>query len=236
MKSSAFYSVLGIGVILVAGIIWFGVHEHGQNKSASNSMVPGAGAVSSSTSALMAQGDLAIYTNGEYGFSIFYPATSKVQTSFDSTYHLPSTWRVDALSDATGTPIVEIIAYQTKSNTSFPRYFETEVRIGVSSDPKEIAACDSAGDEETALPSAAFGGATWHVFSLQDAGMMQYAQGISYRTVHDGDCVALEQVESGSSYTDDTMASSSANIPQAVLTANYEALSAIVRTFSFARS
>ncbi len=221
-----------MGVLLVAGVVLLGVYTHAHISHSGNTASTTSENVSSKGS-LMAHTDLAIYTNGQYGFSLFYPATSTVQTSFDSTYHLPATWRVDALANATGTPVVEIIGYETKSDTSFPRYFEAEVRVGVSADPKEVAACDEASDGETALPSAAFGGASWHVFSLQLAGMMQYAQGISYRSIHDGSCYALEQVESGSSYVND--ATSTADISQSVLDAQYKALSTVIKSFSFAR-
>lgn len=178
---------------------------------------------------------LAIYTNGPYGFSIFYPQDAEVAYAFDATYHLGTSWRANALPEGTGTPIVAIIPYSVTSENSYPRYFHAMVRIGASSDPKEIERCELVADEqgETPLPDATFGGATWKAFAFQSAGMMQYASGVSYRTVREGRCIALEKVRTGSSYRDDPVSEN--DIPDDVLEQEYEALSAIAESFSFAR-
>ena len=156
-----------------------------------------------------------------------------METVFDSQYHLPATWRVNALTNASGTPVIAVVGYSTKSDTSYPRYFETEVRVGVSSDPKEIAACEKVSNGEVAGQDAVINGVTWKTFGLQDAGMMQYLSGTSYRTVHNNVCYALEQVETGSSYRDD--ASSSLDISDAVLKEKFDALTTIIQSFSFAK-
>ena len=229
MKISAFYALLAVGIILATGIVWWGMHRH-------------LSATSSATATSTTQGEagtpslagLSIYTNGQYGFSIFYPEQDKTESVFDTQYFLPATWRVNAFSQATGSPIIAIIGYQTKSDDSYPRYFETEVRVGASADPRELAACDSPSGDETALPDKVINGTTWKAFTVQDAGMMQYLNGISYRTIHDNTCFALEQVETGSSYLDDKP--SSADISQSTLDQHYKDLSSIIASFSFARS
>ena len=230
MKSSAFYAVLGLGIILVAGIIWWGIYSHHAKTAALSSVATSSAVVASSTQPLKG---LSIYTNGVYGFSIFYPGSDKTETTFDTQYHLPANWRENALQDASGTPIFAIIGYSTQSDTSYPRYFETEVRIGASKDPQELAACEKPSENETQLPDAVINKVTWKAFGLQDAGMMQYLQGTSYRTIHDNTCFALEEIETGSSYRD--TASSTSNIPDATLTQKYQDLSSIVQSFSFAR-
>jgi hypothetical protein len=229
MKSSAFYTVLGLGVIVVACVIWWGVshQKYSQNTHTASST----SATTTDTPGSPNLTGLSIYTNGDYGFSIFYPGAYAVQHSFDSTYHLPNTWRVNALPNATGTPLFQITGYSTKSDTSYPKYFEAEVRIGASADPKEVTACIKASGSEVAKPNETINGTVWRVFSLQDAGMMQYAQGTSYRTVHEGTCIALEQVESGSSYVGTP---SRQDIPEATLTQHYADLTNIVQSFSFA--
>ncbi len=230
MKTSAFYAVIGLGVLLAAVVVWFGLYAHHATAPVNGpNQTVGTGTSTPSQPSL--QG-FSIYTNGDYGFSIFYPATTTVSTTFDSAYILPTTWRVNALQNATGTPVIEVVGYQTKSTTHFPRYFKTEVRIGVSKDPQEIAACTKVGNGERAMPSAAFGGATWSVFAMSDAAMMQYNQGTSYRTMHDGMCYALEQIEVGSSYRD---VPSPSDIPESVLQAHFNELDSVVRSFSFAR-
>lgn len=178
---------------------------------------------------------LAIYTNGPYGFSIFYPQTAEVAYTFDASYHLGTNWRANASPDAEGSPVVAIIPYTTSSEDSYPRYFNAMVRVGASLDEEELARCEAVATEqgETVLPDRNIGGRTWKAFAFQSAGMMQYASGVSYRTVYEGRCIALEMVRTGSSYRED--APSERDIPDAVLVQEYEALQAIVESFSFAR-
>jgi hypothetical protein len=228
MKSSAFYAIIGAGVIMVACVIWYGLHAH----------QPDASSVASSTASSTSIPEkslagLSIYTNGTYGFSIFYPGADKTEAVFDSQYHLPPTWRANALPDTTGTPIFAIVGYSTQSSSSYPRYFETEVRIGASKDPKEIAVCERVGNGEVAMPNKVIGGVTWKAFAMQDAGMMQYLSDVSYRVIHDKACFALEEIQTGSSYRDDPPSSS--DIADSVLKQKYADLDTIVSSFSFAR-
>ncbi len=178
---------------------------------------------------------LAIYTNGPYGFSLFYPEMAAVGYGFDASYHLGTSWRANALPEGTGTPVVEIVPYAVTSEDSYPRYFNAMVRIGASADPKELARCEKAGENEgeTQLPDATIGGRAWKAFSFQDAGMMQYASGVSYRILTEGKCIAMEKVRTGSSYRED--APSDRDIPDTTLEGEYDALSAIVESFTFAR-
>ncbi len=226
MRSSLFYAVIGFGVLLVIGIIWWGLHRTHTEPAATATTT----AAESATSTPSLTG-LSIYTNGDYGFIIMYPAADRVQHTFDVTYHLPATWRVNALPNATGTPLVQITHYTTKSDTTFPRYYEAVVRVGASADPKEVASCTTATSDETAQPTETIHGTSWHVFSFESAGMSQYAKGISYRTVHDGSCIALEEIAAGASYRDNP---SAADIPQATLDTKYSELQPIVHSFAFA--
>ncbi|MDQ1299373.1 MAG: hypothetical protein QG636_41 [Patescibacteria group bacterium] len=178
---------------------------------------------------------LAIYTNGPYGFAIFYPQDAEVSYTFDASYHLGANWRANALGDSEGAPIVSILPFHTESEDSYPRYFNAMVRIGASIDPAEIERCEAAALDqgETVLPDAVIGSKTWKAFAFESAGMMQYANGVSYRTIHEGRCIALERVRTGSSYRED--APSEKDISDEVLSKEYEALSSIVESFSFAR-
>ncbi len=178
---------------------------------------------------------LAIYSNGPYGFTIFYPQNAEVSYTFDSSYHLGTAWRANALPESDGTPIVSIVPYHSESTDSYPRYFNAMVRIGASVDPVEIARCEEVALEqgEVALPDVVIGTMPWKAFSFQSAGMMQYANGVSYRTIHEGRCIALEKVRTGSSYRED--APSEKDVSDDVLLKEYEALSSIVESFSFAR-
>jgi hypothetical protein len=229
MKSSAFYAVIGIGVLLVAGIIWVSVSKHEASTKVQPQFLQAQSGFATSTPPLSG---LSIYTNGTYGFSIFYPQTDVATTTFDTKYDLPATWRVNALPNTSGTPIFQILGYSTQSNVNYPRYFEAEVRIGASTDPAEVSTCKTAQNGEVAEPDAVIHGTTLNVFSFEDAAMMQYVKATSYRTIHDGTCFALEEVETGSSYQD---ASSSIAVSDAVLAQKYANLQSVVQSFSFAR-
>jgi hypothetical protein len=177
----------------------------------------------------------AIYTNGTYGFAVRYPEMAKVDYTFEPTYHLGQYWRATAQADSVGTPLVSFATFETKSENSYPRYYYAMVRIGVSTDKKELDLCTKLGKNagETQLPDETIGGATWKVFSFESAGMMQYAKGVSYRTVYEGTCFAMEKIATGSSYRDDP--ASSKDIPDTELTKHYNELDSIVHSFMFAR-
>ncbi len=230
MRSSAFYAVIGVGVILVAVILWWTYHVHQSVMPQSSRTSTLATTLEASTTASLT--GLSIYTNGQYGFIVVYPGTDIVEKTFDTAYHLPGTWSVDALPNASGTPIVAFVGYQTSSSTTYPEYFEAEVRIGASSDPKEVSICEKPHNTETENSDVRINGTAWKAFSFENSNAAQYVKGISYRTVHDAECIALEQVESGSN---NQGAPNSMDIPNSVLEQHYASLDQIVKTFSFAR-
>ncbi len=213
-------------VLIGGGAAWYLVDSRNQALGTADTEVPELPVPSEG---------VAIYTNGPYGFSVFYPQEAEVSYEFDATYHLGTMWRANALPESEGAPIVAIIPYAVKSENSYPRYFNAMVRIGASSDPKEIARCEKGASDqgETALPDVTINGTIWKAFSFQDAGMMQYASGISYRTMHEGKCIAVEKVRTGSNYKDDP--ASPKDIPEETLTAEYDKLSTIIESITFAR-
>lgn len=215
-----------IAVLAIAGalILWFILTPAGSDTSTSGSSMP------TTTPSLAGS---AIYTNGEYGFTLIYPETAKLEEYFSTEQRLTSDWRVNAIS--TGTPILALIGYGTVSERSYPRHYYAIVRVGASTDPKELAACEkpTPNRNETELPDAVINGATWKAFSFGDAAMMQYVKGVSYRVLHEGTCLAVEQIQSGSSYRDDP--DSPEDIADSELTARYEALHSIVESIVLAR-
>ncbi|MDB5194917.1 MAG: hypothetical protein JWO84_101 [Parcubacteria group bacterium] len=175
----------------------------------------------------------AIFSDGEHGFTIRYLQSYETDYTFASFYHLPANWRAQALATGTGTPVIAIIGSRTQSDHSYPRYYDAEVRIGASSDPKEVARClvPATDQGEQQLPDVTLGETSFKAFSFQDAAMMQYLKGVSYRTLHNGSCIAVEKLATGSSYADDPK--SKDDIPQATLDQAYAALDAVVATFAF---
>ena len=178
---------------------------------------------------------MAIFTDGEHGFSLVYPEKYTTEYIFTSFYHLPATWRANALPGATGTPIISITGYRVEQAHAYPRYFDTEIRIGASKDPKELARCEKTALEqaEQRLPDVTFGSSTLKAFSFESAGMMQYVKGISYRVLRDGSCIAIEQLQVGSRYHDDP--ASKDDIADTVLEAKYNELSSVISSLNFVR-
>ena len=177
----------------------------------------------------------AIYTNGPHGFTLMYPQSAEVSYEFSPSYNLGTSWRANALPTSTGDPLVSILTYSVSSEDSYPRYFNALVRVGASTSPEELARCEIQTEDagETALPDRVINGQTWKAFSFEDAAMMQYVRGISYRTVHEGTCVAMEQVRTGSNYRDDPP--SNKDIPDTTLENEYNALDVIVSSVVFVR-
>lgn len=210
---------------IATGSVWYLV----DTSARANVNVP----TTATTTDVLVEGD-AIYTNGPYGFVIRYPEAAVVENSFASGYHLTPTWRASAISTATGTPIVSFVLYSTRSENSYPRYYDALIRIGVSTDPRELAQClkPTTSQGETVLPDETFGGGTWKVFAFENAGMQQYVKGVSYRIVHEGRCIALEKMAVGSSYRD---AASPNDIADTELQARYDALNAVIKTFVLVR-
>ena len=175
-----------------------------------------------------------IYASGEYGFTVRYPSKAKIEEMFSASYTLsPSAWRANAPATATGTQLLAVIPYETKSDHSFPRSYAAMVRVSVSTDKDEVKNCEKATPDtgETALPDRTLNGTVWKGFSFEDAAMQKYVKGVSYRVVYEGKCFALEQIAQGSSYKDDP--ESADDVPQETLDGAYDALNAIVETFAF---
>lgn len=178
------------------------------------------------------------YVNKDYGFQVSYPANIIATTTFQGFYHLSPFWRSGMSSDSKGEPIISISVYRIEKRgtrgeyVSYPMYFDTELRIGASRNPDDVAQClkPNAGYGDTNVASTTINGTVFSIFTLQDAAMMQYLGGESYRTVHDGACVAVERVEAGSDYRDVT---SSDDIPDSVLRSYYDETGKILQTFRF---
>jgi hypothetical protein len=222
-RSSLIITLFTVVLVLIAcGAAWYLVHTSQRVADAlggEHDNIP------------MTPGD-AIYVSGDYGFLLQYPETAVVAESFAAGYHLPPTWRATAPADTVGTPIVSFTTYSTKSEHSYPRYFDALIRIGASTDTREVAACLKATSDqgEVELTDIVIGGTTWKAFSFENAGMQQYVQGISYRTVHEGTCFAIEKLAVGSNYREEATAQ---DIPQAALDAEYAKLDRIIQTFTF---
>ncbi|MBU2329948.1 hypothetical protein KKG57_00575, partial [Patescibacteria group bacterium] len=166
---------------------------------------------------------------------VLYPENSVVNYEFSTAYHLPAAWRASATEDEVGNQVLELVPFTTESTTSYPRYYTTLVRIGASADPETLRTCLVATKDqgEIALADREINGTTFKVFSFQNAGMMQYVEGVSYRTIHEEQCIALEKIRVGSSYKEDGVGEG--DISEETLNTAYNSLDEIVESFRFAR-
>lgn len=171
------------------------------------------------------------YTNDTYGFRIEYPVGTPVTYAFTPENPLGIVWRMGALPDAAGIPIVAFTPYHTESDNSYPRSYTALVRIGASTDTREVARCLEAAPGEMQKEAVMLGGKEWQVFSYGDAAMQRFVRGDSFRILHEGACLAVEQIAVGSHYRDDIP--SERDIPDAVLDAEYAKLSSIISSFTF---
>ncbi len=123
--------------------------------------------------------DLSIYSSGEYGFSIFYPSDATITDAFSegtTTEVIP--WRLHPI--ATGTPIVRI------------EEGGKEVRVGISTDAKELASCLRASPGEESRGSFTVGKTAWQEFMFEKLGTEREAMVTSYRIVQNSACYAVE--------------------------------------------
>lgn len=215
MTSKMPYFLLGLGVLIMGGIAWwFGAREKAPEPEVIIPNMP-----------VLTEG-LSIYASGEHGFSVAYPAGATLEEGYEGP------WRANALPEVASTNILSITTYSTENQSSYPRYYYTVVKVGFSSDSREVAECLSPRNGEAALPDTMLGDTTLKTFSFEDAGMMQYMRGESYRALYEGKCFAIERIARGSSYRE---GQSPADIPEDVLVREYEKLGDIVGSFRFAR-
>jgi hypothetical protein len=199
------------------------------------STTPATGGTGQPTGTVKPDG-LSGYTNGEYNFSLRF-SPSIQPTNFFSTFHiLASNWRINAAQANQGKAIVSFPIFRidqgdVATGKSYPLFYDTEVRVGVSPNVAKCYEAD-AGYANQKVTNVVINGVTFKKFSSSDAAMMKYIQAESYRTIHNNNCYVLEQVRTGSSYKDDTM---KPGLSQATLDSYYNMGETIIKTFKFTK-
>lgn len=164
--------VLGALLLIsgAVGAVWFSMHR-------SPTPVPVAPAMQEPADPTT----LTIYTSGQYGLSFFYPSIDMLTDAFTASSTVGGAWRASAV--ATGTPIVSV------ADTA------GELRVGRSTDKRELKACVKAGPAETTLGPLQVGSTTFAVFGFDRVGTDNERRITSYRVVHDSACYAVELLE-----------------------------------------
>jgi hypothetical protein len=141
-----------------------------------------------------------IYTNKEYGFSLSYPEYLTTMDKFQQFYHLPVSWSADATTKKLpGQKLIISIPVASVHNKADGYYFFAAVRVGVSTNPKDVKDCYKLPEflHESKATRVTINNQTYIVAAVLSAGMSQYSMGKTYRTVHDNKCYSLEYVDTG---------------------------------------
>lgn len=174
---------------------------------------------------------LTIHTDYTYGFSIAFPKGILPEQTFQKFYLLSNQWMAGASENSKGKPLLSIPIYRFTNDSTYPRYWDVEVRIGITTDPEELKTflSESAFGEEPPQ-SVVINGITFYQFPITDAGMMQILEGYSYRTIHNGTGYAIEPIKTGSTYREKE---NPKDIPDAILDSYYEQTKKIVQSFQW---
>lgn len=135
---------------------------------------------------------LAHFQSSAYGFRVDYPQDMIARRSFADGYMRNDAWKAWAPPGSPGHPIVALIVPGSDDIT------RAALRIGASRDPQAVNDCLTAppnarGDHGTRTVN----GARFTYFEAGDAAMNHYMHTHSYRLVHDGACIAIDLMVTG---------------------------------------
>lgn len=182
--------------LLVAACGQSGQMPQDQNTAAPSSSVrpgtqPAPATTTSHTSTPAA--DMKRFQNVRLGFYIDYPSGMASSVRFDSQYLANDQWKTYADTDSSGTAVLMLTLPGSNDVTA------GELRIGISSDKKEIRRCDQppSAAQPSTRDTAAINGTTFTTWHAHDAGMSHYLKVHSYRVVHGGYCYAIDLLVTG---------------------------------------
>ncbi len=128
-----------------------------------------------------------VYTNTKYGFSFQYPSGLELKEGPVPDFPM---WRYGSMVQGDRVVAVGVLESQyPKTNLGFAGF-----HVGVSADPKEVAACLSPDYPSEQMISTSLSGVPFEFTTTTDVGAGNYYDITSYRTVHAGTCFALEIV------------------------------------------
>ena len=140
----------------------------------------------SKTSVANSAGTLSKYIDQQYGFQMIYPSTLAAAPTFSSSYLLPNYWNIYAKKD-TGDQIVDLIYPGSNEVLS------AEVRIGGSTEPAGVGSCFSF-DKNFATSTVMINGVRFVRSISSDAAMSHFSNVKSFRTLHNGACIVIDEV------------------------------------------
>jgi hypothetical protein len=225
MSKNKNYIVAIILVVLFinVGFVYFGKKDLREaaptvTSSSTNTKITEGSGIASSTEGVkkpttLVTGNIAgfySYANAQYNFSIQYPSYVRPLTSFATFHEIGNNWRLYASQANQGKSVVSFSIhnidqgpYSTGKQT-YPLYFTSEVRVGVSPNIKECYASDAGYTNQT-ITNVTINGVPFKRFSTSEGATMKYIQAESYRTIRNNLCYVIEQIRVGSSYRDEKM-------------------------------
>ena len=126
------------------------------------------------------------YIDQQYGFRIQYPSTLSATSTFSSSYLLPDYWNIYA-REGTGDQVVDIV-YPNSNNI-----LSAEVRIGGSTEPIGVGSCFDF-DSNFATSTIMINGVRFVRSTAADAAMSHFSSVKSFRILHNGACIAIDEV------------------------------------------
>ncbi|MBB6182806.1 hypothetical protein [Oleiagrimonas soli] len=135
---------------------------------------------------------LAHFRSSAFGFRLDYPKGMLEQRSFTGGYISNDAWKAYASPDSKGTPVVALILPGSDDVS------RAALRIGASRDPQSVNDCLKApSTARGASGTRSIHGARFTYFEAGDAAMNHYMHTHSYRLVHDGACIAIDLMVTG---------------------------------------
>jgi predicted Holliday junction resolvase-like endonuclease len=144
--------------------------------------------------------NLVIYRNEEYGFEIKYPISIYSTTTLPTDYIVRNGWSSLKGTDSKGEVIVSFVTCQFSDIPPSEPYhsFTSELRIGASSDPKEVENCFNISGQTSV--TVTINGKEFKKFKISDAASGHRAEMEIYRTIHNNTCFSVEKLKYGYLY------------------------------------
>lgn len=168
------------------------------------------------------------YQNNQYGFQFYYPKQLSIENAFGSSYLVTNNWRYGDNADTgpgKGIVVIPTLRIDNAPNNTYPHNYLSELRVGVSNAPNAVNNCIKGSSSTLQIHNI-----TFYVFPISDAAMSHYVVGFSYRTLHNNQCYAIEQLKIG---TNRMTAPAPADISDKTLQDYYYLAGKIVKTFEF---
>lgn len=133
------------------------------------------------------------FTDASLGLSLKVPQGMSLHRDFKRSYLDAGAWKIDAPAGSRGTPEAALVLDGSNAVTS------AELRIGSSDDAEAVKHCQDTppGAPPGSSNEATLSGIRFRHFKAGDAAMSHYRDVDGYRAVHDGRCLAIDLLVSG---------------------------------------